>query len=423
MGRFEDIHILLRSATGQLYEIENEYKQSLSRKEVTDALRVCIRHFLLDIRSPLDYLAMEVWERIERSRGQKPPKLYFPIRDTPTKLHKYMGQKFRTLLSKAPGIYQLFERAQPYSGPDRQWLGDFNELFNEDKHQNITPLTKRRSKRLYTPLGDTSPVKGINIQVVGEGARINIEGPFTIIHADGHVEEIPLRGSLSMDEEPKDIVPRWRLDLEWVDLQFEALPNNSILELLRKYLIGVRVIVEEFEEALEGPRARPRIEAPTHVVYLNPGDTPTEAFLGAGGSRLPAVEPEFRMLFVNSGSEHAQEVSLISGYQHTVIHPDPSGNPGQVTNFTRTLENGLVQRFGTQSPGSIWEASLVVNAKEHAAYPDASQRTYHFCCRIEYHDLADTYWTDFELEADAFTGKLIRVVPRYGILPLPLPTS
>ena len=169
-----------------------------------------------------------------------------------------------------------------------------------------------------------SPVKGINIQVVGEGVRINIEGPFTIIHSDGYVEEIPLSGSLSMDEEPNDILPRWRLDLEWVDLQFEALPNNSILELLRKYLIGVRMIVEEFEEALEGPRARPRIEAPTHVVYLNLGDTPNEAFLGAGGSRLPAVEPEFRMLFVNSGSEHAQEVSLISGYQHTVIHPDPS---------------------------------------------------------------------------------------------------
>lgn len=423
MGRFENIHMLLRNAAGQLQEIESECKQSLSRKEVSNNLRVYIRHFLLDIRSPLDYLAMEIWERIERTPGQKTPKLYFPIRDTPTKFNKYMGRNFRTLLSKVPGIYQLFERVQPYTGPDRQWLGDFNELFNQDKHQNITPLTKRRSKRLYTPLDSTSPVKGINIQVVGEGARINIEGPFTIVHTDGHAEEIPLRGSLSMDEEPKDMDSRWRLDLEWVDLRFEALPNESILKFLRKCLIGVRIIVEEFEEALEGPRARPRIEGPSPVVYLSPGEVPTEDFLVAGGSCSPAVEPEFRMLFTNSGSEHAQEVSLISGYQHTVIHPDPSGNPGQVTNFTRPLGNGLVQRLGTQSPRSIWEASLAVNAKEHAAYPDASQRTYHFCCRIEYHDLADTYWTDFELEADALTGKLTCVVTWHGILPLPIPVS
>ena len=77
MGRLDDINALLEVADEQLQKIEAEYNKSLNSKAISPKLPVYIKNYLENLRSPLDYLAKEICEKIiSKTRRDK---TYFPI--------------------------------------------------------------------------------------------------------------------------------------------------------------------------------------------------------------------------------------------------------------------------------------------------------------------------------------------------------
>ena len=77
MSRLDDIKAVLEVADELLQNIQSEYDQSLSSKAISPKLSVYIKNYLENLRSPLDYLASEICEKIlSKSKAHK---AYFPI--------------------------------------------------------------------------------------------------------------------------------------------------------------------------------------------------------------------------------------------------------------------------------------------------------------------------------------------------------
>ena len=77
MGRLDDINALIEVADEQLQTIETEYNKSLNSQVISPKLPVYIKNYLENLRSPLDYLAKEICEKIllKTKRHQT----YFPV--------------------------------------------------------------------------------------------------------------------------------------------------------------------------------------------------------------------------------------------------------------------------------------------------------------------------------------------------------
>ena len=77
MSRLDDIEATLRVAEELLQKIMREYGEALTNKTLSAALPVHIKNYLENLRSPLDYIACEITERMLcLGEAHKP---YFPI--------------------------------------------------------------------------------------------------------------------------------------------------------------------------------------------------------------------------------------------------------------------------------------------------------------------------------------------------------
>ena len=77
MSRLDDIEALLEVADEQLRKVQAEYNESLKSKAIRPTLPVYIKNYLENLRSPLDYLAREICEKIlSMPKGHR---TYFPV--------------------------------------------------------------------------------------------------------------------------------------------------------------------------------------------------------------------------------------------------------------------------------------------------------------------------------------------------------
>jgi len=147
MGILGDINALLEVSDEQLQKIKAEYNKSLNSKAISPKLPVYIKNYLENLRSPLDYLAKEICERVlSKTRGDK---TYFPISCENSKAFAAHISKYLPGLDVVnKQLYIVLEEIQTYSHSGCQALPKLSKLVNENKHNQLSPQTRTEKKGL-----------------------------------------------------------------------------------------------------------------------------------------------------------------------------------------------------------------------------------------------------------------------------------
>lgn len=222
MGRLEDIGVLLEVADEQLEKIEAEYRKSLNGQAISPKLPAYIKNYLENLRSPLDYIAREVCEKILAKT--KAHITYFPISCENSKAFiAYMNKYFPGLDVANKQLYTVLEEIQTYNHSGCQALPKLSKLVNENKHNQLSPQTQTERK-------------GLEIEFPG-GSRISM-GPGSSISGGGIISSgggwiSPGGGTISGDSPARvggggvnQTITRW------ISFTFDATSDN-VLNLLK----------------------------------------------------------------------------------------------------------------------------------------------------------------------------------------------
>ncbi len=139
-SREEDIKVLLRHASRGLSRIERKYKESLHAKSISDQLKVDIKNFCENLRSALEYLACDIREAYCRP-VKRLERFYFPIVGSYADFENRMHKWFPDLNKTSPDLWNYLESIQSYNGGPNEWLCQFNDLNNKNKHQALVEQT------------------------------------------------------------------------------------------------------------------------------------------------------------------------------------------------------------------------------------------------------------------------------------------
>lgn len=144
MNRAKSIEALLERADRDFKELKAAYDSSLHQKQVREDLKVSIKNIFENLRSCLDYMAHDSFEKF-CSGAKKPDRLYFPIRPSSKEFKQAMAKDFSGIDSSAPQLFSALEAVQPYNNG---WLGKFNKLNNHNKHQDLVEQTRTETKQV-----------------------------------------------------------------------------------------------------------------------------------------------------------------------------------------------------------------------------------------------------------------------------------
>ena len=144
MNRAKSVEALLARAKQDFSALKKAYDASLHEKHVREDLKVSIKNIYENLRSCLDYIAHDTFEKF-CSTSKKPDRLYFPIRPSATEFKQAISKDFPALDTSAPGLYACLEAVQPYNS---DWLGKFNKLNNHNKHQDLAEQTRTEARQV-----------------------------------------------------------------------------------------------------------------------------------------------------------------------------------------------------------------------------------------------------------------------------------
>ena len=142
MNRQKSIEALLSRAEKATTPLKADYEAALSAKTISEEIKIDIKNIFENLRSVLDYVAHDISDNLADSQ---PSRLYFPIRQSPAEFEKVMARDYPGVKANHPHVHAVLEKAQPYNDP---WLGQFNSLNNNNKHQDLAEQTRTDSRRV-----------------------------------------------------------------------------------------------------------------------------------------------------------------------------------------------------------------------------------------------------------------------------------
>lgn len=143
MNHGKSIEALLNKSKRDFESLKKDYQTSLDQKEISDELKIEIKNIFENLRSVLDYMAHDVFDSLKT--GKQPEILYFPIRLTQHEFDLVINKDFPSLQTSNPNVYSILESVQPYKD---KWLGQFNRLNNNNKHQDLEEQTRSEAKEI-----------------------------------------------------------------------------------------------------------------------------------------------------------------------------------------------------------------------------------------------------------------------------------
>src|SRR5574337_239643 len=177
MSRLDHSHALVKDSEATLTAIERLYKQSLSSKDIGTQLPIRIKNFLDNLRSSLDFVARDIFEKFcVNTPSGKSIQIYFPILRPSANQHDFdafMNGRFPLLKDVSPFIYMKLESYQVFRSKDNEWLTQFNELCQENKHEQLSPQTRTEDKSVRL-----SDEKGRSVSW-NEGVKFGPSGSIT----------------------------------------------------------------------------------------------------------------------------------------------------------------------------------------------------------------------------------------------------
>jgi hypothetical protein len=222
MKRDTSIEALIRRSRESFADLKKQYEASLHEQKVREDLKVDIKNIFENLRSCLDYLAHDLFDAF--CKGQRAPdRLYFPIRSTAAEFGQVMARDYPTLERNCKPAYDSLEAAQPYRDP---WLGQFNKLNNENKHQNLVEQTRTETRR---------------VEVKGPGGGGVSWGPGVHFGSGVSVMGVPI------DPKTQLPVPNNQVTTTvttWVDFTFKEV-GESVLPFIEKSISRVDSLYRE----------------------------------------------------------------------------------------------------------------------------------------------------------------------------------
>ena len=144
MKRASSIEALLRKSQPVFADLKRAYDASLHDKRVREDLKVDIKNIFENLRSCLDYLAHDIFETHCPS-AKSPVMLYFSNRATAAEFTQALSRAYPSLQATSAVVCGILESFQPYRDP---WLGQFNRLNNDNKHQDLFEQTRTESRQV-----------------------------------------------------------------------------------------------------------------------------------------------------------------------------------------------------------------------------------------------------------------------------------
>jgi len=225
MKRASSIEALLNKARTTFNDLKRAYEASLQEKTIRDDLKVDIKNICENLRSCLDYLAHEMVEGLCQPSG-KQNLLYFPIRSSKAEFEKTMARDYPGLETANKSVFDFLESIQPYRDA---WLGEFNKLNNENKHQDLVEQTKTEHRR---------------INVSGPGGGGVSWGPGVTFGSGVSVMGVPI------DPRTQLPVPNNSIKTEiivWVDFKLES-NGQSVLPFIEMSIDRVAAVFRELQK-------------------------------------------------------------------------------------------------------------------------------------------------------------------------------
>lgn len=218
------INALLDRATRDLATVEAEYERSLRSKAIEPDLRIDIKNLCENLRSVLDYLAHDVRERFCPAASPK-VRFYFPILPDQVSFDRRLDVWYPGLRASAAPVVAYLSSVQPFQ-PTYAWLGQLNQLNNENKHGDLMEQTRTES---------------IQTRVTGQGGGQVSWGPGVTFGSGVSIMGVPVDPRTQMPApHPSIKVER----ITWVDFRFDGL-NVSAIGLLRTSVTGVGRIASD----------------------------------------------------------------------------------------------------------------------------------------------------------------------------------
>lgn len=261
MERFNQIHALISNSRDALIEVKGLYGKSLSAKELDTHLLIDIKNVLENLRSALDFLAKEISDSFcTPPIGKKRRDVYFPIlskTSSATDFEARMNGCFPGLQKSCPSLYSKLESYQFYASKGNEWLVQFKDLCNENKHEQLSP--QKRKEEHETRLTDSAGrTVGWNEKVqfgpagqIGfkEGGRLTF-GPGSSIGLGPSGVNILGRPVDPVTQNPNTL-PGDKLEkVVWVDFVFSAI-GCSALPFLKECVDRVSEIIDEVKVEME----------------------------------------------------------------------------------------------------------------------------------------------------------------------------
>jgi len=222
-----------------MIRIKAAYRESLAEKSIKPALAVEIKNLMENLRSALDYAATGLFAKYGKSKSAS-PRIYFPYAlETQTVDEFRNTNRVETCIpglgAVRPDIVAKLESYQAFANADNVWLPCFMDLNNENKHERLTPQTRRETKELRLTSGRASIRIGQGASIsVGDGASIQIGGGLVI----------PGGQTFGVNRPPVTVGPGRAEVVTWVSFEFTS-NGKAVIPFLRKAIEGVDRIVNE----------------------------------------------------------------------------------------------------------------------------------------------------------------------------------
>ena len=223
-SRKADVDALSKRSEKDFIALRAAYDKCLHDQSISAELRIDIKNLCGNLRSILDYIARDIREK-HCPAATPNTRFYFPILPDVAQYQNQMKNWFPGLRTACPDLWNYLETVQPYH-PGSSWLGKFNQLNNENKHDNLVEQTRVEIQRVNVAFGGGKV--SWNPDSVKFGRGVSIGG-------------VPVDPSTQMPvPHPSQTVER----VIWVDFKFDGI-NESAIALLQRSLTGVSRIAKD----------------------------------------------------------------------------------------------------------------------------------------------------------------------------------
>lgn len=240
MGYIEDAKELITESKETFKEIKEAYEESLHDRTVKPKLLIKIKNFMENLRSALEFTAHDLFDKYGSSTASD-PYIYFPYAWSGLSLADFQTKNIIErfipgLNASRPDIAGKLEDYQWFANTNNEWLPKFMDLNNENKHQRLTPQTRKETKELRIQTGN------VGMRLSG-GASIKISGNATIRMGNSIIrgnQRISPNNPARIEGDAKQEV------ITWVSFHFTD-NNEPVIPLLEAALNGVEKIINELD--------------------------------------------------------------------------------------------------------------------------------------------------------------------------------